>query len=45
LLPGQALDFACTASLAAIAKRVLGLLVVGVIGGVVLFKLGLSAFQ
>lgn len=31
--------------LAAIAKRVLGLLVVGVIGGLVLFKLGLSAFQ
>jgi hypothetical protein len=30
---------------AAIAKRVVGLLVVGVIGGVVLFKLGLSAFQ
>ena len=34
-----------SSSLAAIAKRVLGLLVVGVIGGLVLFKLGLSAFQ
>ena len=30
---------------AAIAKRVVGLLVVGVIGGAVLFKIGLSAFQ
>ena len=30
---------------AAIAKRVLGLLAVGIIGGVVLFKLGLSTLR